>query len=75
MTAAGPIGGWRCRRRRLPAAGMLLAVGAGAEATVEIQAGQPQVWTTRTEHRIDEPGGSDTGFGQFSRVRVPPVSG
>ena len=40
-------------------------------AHLEAAAGfQTEAWTTRPEYRIDEPEGTDGGFGSFSRLRV-----
>lgn len=69
MKPAGTSGRMRCRQAFPSVKGMLVAV--QAFATAEIQAVRPQqTWTTRPEYRIDEPGGSDAGFGRFSRLRV-----
>ena len=42
---------------------------ADVESAAGLQAGR-QSWTTAQDHRIDEPEGTDLGFGRFSRMRV-----
>ena len=57
---------------RLLCPGMLavaLVLSAHVESVAGLQAGM-QSWTTTPDYRIDEPEGSDSGFGRFSRMRV-----
>lgn len=48
---------------------MALVLSAQVESVAGLQAGM-RSWTTVPDYRIDEPEGSDSGFGRFSRMRV-----
>ena len=54
---------------RLCTLAMVLVPCAHVESVAGLQAGK-QSWTTAPDYRIDEPEGTDTGFGRFSRMRV-----
>ena len=48
---------------------MVLAPCGHVESAAGLQAGK-QPWTTAPGYRIDEPEGTSSGFGRFSRMRV-----
>ena len=48
---------------------VVLVFSARVESAAGLQAGR-ESWTTVPDYRIDEPEGTDSGFGRFSRMRV-----